>query len=44
VVSEALDFLVDLLDLEPIEINIFRGISPNEDRQRVSEARWQLSR
>jgi acyl-CoA thioesterase-2 len=34
-VSEALDFLVDLLDLEPIEVNIFRGVSPNEDRQRV---------
>src|ERR1022692_2679323 len=34
-VSEALDFLVDLLDLESIEVNIFRGISPNEDRQRV---------
>lgn len=33
--SEALDFLVDLLDLEPIEVNIFRGVSPNEDRQRV---------
>jgi acyl-CoA thioesterase-2 len=34
-VSEALDFLVDLLDLEPIEVNIFRGVSPNEERQRV---------
>jgi len=34
-VSDALDFLVNLLDLEPIEVNIFRGISPNEDRQRV---------
>jgi acyl-CoA thioesterase II len=34
-VSEDLDFLVDLLDLEPIEVNIFRGISPNEERQRV---------
>jgi acyl-CoA thioesterase-2 len=34
-VSEALDFLVDLLDLEAIEVNIFRGVSPNEDRQRV---------
>jgi acyl-CoA thioesterase-2 len=34
-VSEALDFLVDLLDLESIEVNIFRGVSPNEDRQRV---------
>ncbi len=33
--SEDLDFLVDLLDLEPIEVNIFRGVSPNEDRQRV---------
>jgi acyl-CoA thioesterase II len=34
-VSEDLDFLVDLLDLEPIEVNIFRGVSPNEERQRV---------
>ncbi len=33
--SDALEFLVDLLDLEPIEVNIFRGVSPNEDRQRV---------
>ena len=34
-VSKALEFLVDLLDLEPIEVNIFRGVNPNEDRQRV---------
>jgi acyl-CoA thioesterase-2 len=34
-VSEALDFLVDLLNLESIEVNIFRGVSPNEERQRV---------
>jgi len=34
-VSDALDFLVKLLDLEPIEVNIFRGLSPDEDRQRV---------
>jgi acyl-CoA thioesterase-2 len=34
-VSEALEFLVDLLDLESIEVNIFRGVSPDEDRQRV---------
>src|ERR1700728_2802018 len=34
-VSEALDFLVKLLDLEPIEVNIFRGVSPDERRQRV---------
>jgi acyl-CoA thioesterase-2 len=34
-VSAALDILVNLLDLEPIEVNIFRGVSPNEDRQRV---------
>jgi acyl-CoA thioesterase-2 len=34
-VSEALDFLVHLLDLETIEVNIFRGTQPNEERQRV---------
>jgi acyl-CoA thioesterase-2 len=34
-VSDELGFLVDLLDLEPIEVNIFRGVSPNEKRQRV---------
>ena len=33
--SESLDFLVRLLDLEPIEVNIFRGIQPKEERQRV---------
>ena len=33
--TEALDQLVDLLDLEPIEVNIFRGISPEEKRQRT---------
>ncbi|HZQ27029.1 MAG TPA: acyl-CoA thioesterase II [Acidimicrobiales bacterium] len=33
--SEALDDLVELLDLEPIEENIFRGRSPDEKRQRV---------
>ena len=31
----ALDDLVDLLDLEPIEVNLFRGVSPEENRQRV---------
>jgi acyl-CoA thioesterase-2 len=30
-----LDDLVDLLDLEQIEVNIFRGRSPDESRQRV---------
>jgi acyl-CoA thioesterase-2 len=34
-VTKALDALVDLLDLEPIEVNLFRGVSPNDDRQRV---------
>jgi len=29
------DALVALLDLEAIEVNIFRGVSPDEDRQRV---------
>ena len=34
--SKALDAVVDLLDLEQIEVNIFRGRSPeNERRQRV---------
>ena len=31
----ALDDLVRLLDLEAIEVNIFRGSSPDENRQRV---------
>lgn len=29
------DDLVDLLDLEVIEVNIFRGVSPDESRQRI---------
>ena len=33
--TKALDDLVDLLDLEPIEVNIFRGVSPDDERQRV---------
>src|SRR3954468_24218669 len=33
--SKALDALVELLDLEAIEVNLFRGLSPDEDRQRV---------
>jgi acyl-CoA thioesterase-2 len=31
----ALDDLVRLLDLEPIEVNIFRGVSPEAGQQRV---------
>ncbi|MGH9212235.1 MAG: acyl-CoA thioesterase [Acidimicrobiales bacterium] len=31
----AVDDLIDLLDLESIEVNIFRGSSPKDDRQRV---------
>jgi len=34
-VTEALDFLVQLLDIEPIEVNLFRGTQPAEERQRV---------
>ena len=34
-VSDALDLLVHLLDLEPIEVNIFRGVQPGDERQRV---------
>src|SRR5580692_11553822 len=33
--GEALDRLLDLLDLEQIEVDIFRGRSPDERRQRV---------
>src|SRR6266705_1591619 len=33
--ANALDRLLDLLDLEQIEANIFRGRSPDERRQRV---------
>jgi acyl-CoA thioesterase II len=33
--GQALDKLLDLLDLEQIEVNIFRGRSPDERRQRV---------
>lgn len=31
----ALDDLLKLLDLEAIEVNLFRGVSPDENRQRV---------
>ena len=33
--TKALDHLIDLLDLEQIEVNIFRGRSPDDRRQRV---------
>lgn len=33
--QDVVDALVQLLDLEPIEVNIFRGVSPDEERQRV---------
>ena len=33
--SEALEFLVHLLDLETIEVNVYRGINPKEGRQRT---------
>src|SRR5271155_857454 len=33
--SEALDLLVNLLDLERIEVNTFRGQHPAEERQRT---------
>ncbi len=33
--QQVVDDLVALLDLEPIEVNIFRGISPDVDQQRV---------
>jgi acyl-CoA thioesterase II len=33
--QSAVDDLIELLDIEPIEMNIFRGVSPKEERQRV---------
>jgi len=33
--QHAVDDLVELLDLEVIEVNIFRGVSPDENRQRI---------
>ena len=33
--QDAVDALCALLDLEAIEVNIFRGVSPDEQRQRV---------
>ena len=33
--TDDLDYLVGLLDLEQIEVNIFRGTQPDEERQRV---------
>jgi acyl-CoA thioesterase-2 len=33
--QDDVDDLVDLLDLEAIEVNIFRGVSPDESRQRI---------
>ena len=30
-----LDDLIDLLELEQLEVNLFRGVSPDEDRERV---------
>src|SRR5262245_991493 len=33
--SRALENVIRLLDLEELEVNIFRGLSPKEDRQRV---------
>jgi acyl-CoA thioesterase-2 len=33
--TEALDDLLVLLELERLEVNLFRGLSPDEDRQRV---------
>src|SRR2546430_12875479 len=33
--SKVLDDLVELLALEQLEVNLFRGLSPDEERQRV---------
>src|SRR5215831_59306 len=33
--GKAVDDLLDILQLEQLEVNLFRGISPDEERQRV---------
>jgi len=33
--STALKDLIQILELEPLELNLFRGVSPDEERQRV---------
>jgi acyl-CoA thioesterase-2 len=33
--TTALEELIDLLDIESLEVNLFRGVSPEEDKQRV---------
>jgi acyl-CoA thioesterase-2 len=33
--GRALDDLIDILELEQLEVNLFRGVSPHEERQRV---------
>jgi acyl-CoA thioesterase-2 len=33
--GQALDDLIDILQLEQLEVNLFRGVSPHEERQRV---------
>lgn len=34
-VDQSLDYILELLQLERLEVNLFRGQSPNEQRQRV---------
>jgi len=43
-VTQSLDRLAELLDLEAIEVNIFRGKNLDETRLRVFEVRWPHSR
>ena len=40
----ALDDLVALLDLEAIEVNLFRGVSPDENRHVVNVVQEGLAR
>ena len=42
--SDALDDLIELLELEQLEVNLFRGVSPDEDRERALRRRRSLAR
>ncbi len=35
--TKALDGLVELLDLETIEVDVVRGLSPDDDRRRTAQ-------
>ena len=35
--TTVLDDLINLLEIEPLEVNLFRGLSPDERVQKITE-------